>query len=256
MTISVLDVYNFIDEIAPFETALDFDNTGILVGDKNAVVNKIGVCLDITERVISDAIHTNCNLIISHHPIIFSPLKSVTSDNIAYKLISNNISAICAHTNLDAAAGGVNDCLSDLLGLSDIIEVADPKYENAPPIARLGVLPKAMEPDEFAAYVKEKLDCPDVRFCTNGKTIQKVGVCGGASSEMLETIFHSNADAFVTSEVKHHEWLIANNLDFTVIDAGHFSTEYVVVAPLSKMIKDRFNLTTLTFTQHPPYKTK
>lgn len=253
MPVLVSDVYNFINEIAPFNKALEYDNTGLLVGDLNSNVNKIGVCLDITGQVVEQAITLNCNLIISHHPIIFTPLKSLLSDSIVYKLAENNISAICAHTNLDSAKDGVNDCLCNALEIRVTESIADPKYENYPPIARLGTLAKEMNPQEFAAFVKEKLNCPDVRFCSKGKSIKKVAVCGGASSELLSEVYQKGADAFITSEVKHHEWLIANNLDLTVIDAGHFSTEYVVVDSLCQKIKDKFNINCFSFIQTAPY---
>lgn len=118
------DIYNFINSFAPFNTAEDFDNVGLLVGDKKATITKALVCLDCTEEVIAEAIKIGANLIISHHPIIFSPLKKVLSDSIVYKLIQNSISVISAHTNLDIAPMGVADNLACKMELKNIKQFA------------------------------------------------------------------------------------------------------------------------------------
>ena len=118
------DVYNFINSFAPFNTAEDFDNVGLLVGDKKATISKALVCLDCTEEVIAEAITIGANLIISHHPIIFSPLKKVLSDSIVYKLIQNSISVISAHTNLDIAPMGVADNLAEKMELENTQQFA------------------------------------------------------------------------------------------------------------------------------------
>ena len=117
----VKDIYDFIDKIAPFDTKMDFDNVGILIGDKNALVKKCIVTLDISSKVIDEAIQKDANLIVSHHPIIFNPLKNLMCDSLPYLLVANNINVICAHTNLDIADKvGVNICLGNILKLKNI----------------------------------------------------------------------------------------------------------------------------------------
>ena len=108
---TIKDIYNFIDSFAPFNTQEEWDNSGLLVGDKNAKVTKILFALDVTSDVIEQAKNVGANLIITHHPVIFKAISNVLSDSLMYKLISNNISIICAHTNYDKAVDGVNDIL-------------------------------------------------------------------------------------------------------------------------------------------------
>ena len=122
---TVKNIYDFIDSIAPFETQCEWDNSGLLVGDSCREVSKIGVVLDITTEAIKYAAENGINLIVSHHPVIFRGIKTVTADDPTYMLIKNGISAICAHTSLDIAKGGVNDALADTLGFKNAEPLSD-----------------------------------------------------------------------------------------------------------------------------------
>ena len=113
----VRDIFSFLDTLAPFSYAMDFDNSGLLAGDPKQPVRRILVALDCTEAVVGKARETGADLIVTHHPVIFDPLKTVTAGSIVHQLISAGISIICAHTNLDLARGGVNDHLARQLGL-------------------------------------------------------------------------------------------------------------------------------------------
>ncbi|MDR1565072.1 MAG: Nif3-like dinuclear metal center hexameric protein [Oscillospiraceae bacterium] len=126
----IKQINDYINKIAPYNTQMSFDNAGFLAGDINAECNTALVCLDITPRVIKEAVELGAELIVSHHPIIFSPLKSVTAGSIAYLLIKNNLAAICAHTNLDMASGGVNDALAEAIGLQNIRPII-PEHEQS-----------------------------------------------------------------------------------------------------------------------------
>lgn len=129
--VKVNDIYKFIDSFAPFATSMDFDNCGLLVGNNNANVDNVLVSLDITNRVVEEAINLGANLIISHHPVIFKPMKNVMHDSVVYNLIKNDISAICAHTNLDMAEDtGVNTCLANALELKNLRPLSIYKSEN------------------------------------------------------------------------------------------------------------------------------
>ena len=159
---TVQDIYNAVDEAAAFSTQMDFDNAGLLVGDPKANVTSALVALDVTDAVIDEALSRGSNLIVTHHPVIFHAIKKVTSDMLVYRLIRENISVICAHTNLDLACGGVNDILAQKLDLQDIALVPP---EN---LLRVGKLSRGMTPPEFAYYVKQKLDLPALRYCDGG----------------------------------------------------------------------------------------
>ena len=121
----VYDIYDFLDEKYDFSSALEYDNVGLLVGDGRDKVTGVLVCLDCTDEAITEAVKQGANLIVTHHPVIFDPLKSVTEQSLVYRLIKIGISVISAHTNLDQADGGVNDALAEAVGLSDVEKIAD-----------------------------------------------------------------------------------------------------------------------------------
>lgn len=254
MSVTVSDIYRLIDKIAPFNNKFSFDNVGILVGDGNALVKRIAVCLDITKEVVKKAIENDCDLIVSHHPVIFEKLSSVTADSVAYMLVKNGISAICAHTNLDVATGGVNDRLALALGLEEPEGLIDSEYPENLPIAKIGTV-STYEPLEFAQFVKEQLGSPDVRFSIGSGKINRVCVYGGAGNSFILQAKANGADAFVTSEIKHHQWLLAKELGLTVIDAGHFATENVIVKPLALLLKDKLDCEVKIISQTAPYST-
>lgn len=231
-------IFEYLDKIAPFSTAMEFDNAGFLVGDQNAEVKKVLVTLDITRETVKQARQWGAQLIVSHHPVIFHPMKRLYSDSVPYLLAEAGIGAICAHTNLDMAPGGVNDCLADALELSDRQGIA---YSGETPCCIMGVLKKPMGPRTFAAFVKEKLSCRGIRFVEGNRPVEKVALCSGAGGEFVFDALKNGADAFVTGEIKHHEILAAGQEKLTLVDAGHFKTEIVAMEPLRKKLSSAFS---------------
>lgn len=230
------EIFSFINQIAPFDTQLEFDNAGFLVGDlKDEFMGGI-VTLDVTDSAIEKAISKGANLIISHHPVIFDPLKNVLSDSIVFKLIKNGISVISAHTNLDMANGGINDVLSNLIGLEHITPIL-PEGDGVF-AARLGTLKTALTADEFAVHLKEKLGCY-IKYSGNGK-IKTVAVCSGAGGSLLDGVLGHAADAFVTADVKHNMFLDAHRYGIALYDCGHFNTEDIIVKPLCEQLNRNF----------------
>ena len=248
MAVTMQQVYERLNEWAPFETQMDFDNAGLLVGRRNRPVTRILIALDITREVILEASQQGCQLIVSHHPVIFHPVKSVTDgDPVGEKLLllaEQGIGAICAHTNLDAAQGGVNDCLARALGLTSVEQLhQDGVDEQGRPygIGRVGLAHQCgMTAKEYAAYVKEQLGAASVRFADGGKPVHKVAVGGGSCGSMLLDALEKGCDTFVTADVKYDQYLEAKALGLTLMDAGHFPTEHVVVPPLAQFLKDSF----------------
>lgn len=231
----VCEILRFLDSVSPFETALSFDNVGLLVGNEQDEVSGILVTLDCFDEVIDRAEDLGANLIITHHPIIFSPLKAVTDESLVYRLISKKISVISVHTNLDIAEGGVNDALCTALGLYDVeTVVAEDGF-----LLRMGELDEAEDPYGFARHVKETLG-GGVKFVAGDRDILKVMVCGGSGSDYLFDAFKNGADALVTSDVKHHLFIEAGKLGISLYDAGHFNTEDVVIAPLCRDLSAAF----------------
>ena len=231
----VKDILDFLEITAPCSTALEFDNVGLLVGDKDSEVEGVLVSLDCFDEVIDRAEDLGANLIITHHPIIFSPLKSVTANDLVYKLINKGISVISMHTNLDIANGGVNDALCSALGLYDIdvVEASDGF------LLRFGQLDKPEDPYSFARHIKEKLG-GNVKFVAGDHDINSVAVCSGSGGDYIFDAVKFGADALVTADIKHHIFIEAGRMGISVFDAGHFNTEDVIVAPLCKVLSNKF----------------
>lgn len=333
-------IYGKLNSLAPFATQESWDNSGLLVGDPGAEVKTALVVLDITAEAVREAREIGAELIISHHPVIFRPLKKVESGSVVWELAQAGISAICAHTNLDKARGGVNDCLAAALGLEHVTNyavegrekhyklavfvpvshaeavrhamigagagtiggytgctfsvegtgrfvpgegtnpwlgqpgqeeaAAEVRLETVVPagkldavltamrqahpyevpafdvvesvregqeiaIGRIGELPEPLSPQEFARLCADRLNA-GVRWNRKGRTIRKVAVLGGAGGDYLQSAAAAGADALVTGEAKHHEYLEAVRMGITLLDATHYATEQVVLRPLAEYL--------------------
>ena len=218
---TVLQIYEAIDRLAPFSLSMDFDNTGILVGDRQKKVGRALLALDCTKEVLRQAKELGAQLIITHHPIIFHPIKRVNEDSLVYHLLRSDIAVISAHTNLDIAQGGVNDLLAKRIGLSDCRGLQPMDAQGTFFLGRVGSLPEGMEPQQFAQYLKQRLGAPSVKFAAADRTVKTVALCGGA-------------------EVKQHEYLAAAAAGISIFDAGHFDTEDVVIEPLWEYLTKQF----------------
>lgn len=246
----VQKVFDLLNTLAPFDTQMGFDNAGMLIGSKTKEVHKIGVVLDVTFDAVMYAQEQGIDLIISHHPVIFSGLKSVEEESVVYSLIQKNIAVISAHTNLDAAENGVNQVLAQTLGLQGITPLGLPG-ESTPPMGRVGVLSTPLSCEEFACLVKEKL-ATRVKFVNTKNTITKVAVCGGAGEDFILPALKVGAQALVTADVKHHNLLLAQSLGLMVMDAGHFETEQVVVPALAEQLQTKVEVPVVVIPQTAP----
>ena len=234
---SVGEIYNYINEIAPFDTALSFDNVGLLIGNRNISVSRVMLALDIIKPVCDEAKNLGANLIISHHPVIFKPLKNISFDSVITTLIKNDISAICAHTNLDIAEKGVNFQLAEKLGLSELSNLT---FEENHPIGLIGYLATEMGAKSFAELVKKNLDCKGVRYTAVNDKVKKVAVCSGSGGSFVESAYEKSADAFVVGEIKHSDILKANEMGLNIVDTGHYKSENVIIEPLKNMLSEKF----------------
>ena len=231
----IKEILDFLNGIAPMETAEHYDNVGLLVGNPEDAVKGILVSLDCFDEVIDRAEDLGANLIVTHHPIIFNPLKTVLNDSLIYKLISKNISVISMHTNLDIAEGGVNDVLCEAIGLYDVRTVA--AHDGF--LLRVGELDGAEDPYSFARHLKEVLG-GTVKYVVGNRDIKTVMVCSGSGSGVTFDAIAQGVDAFVTAEVKHSHFIAAAGAGLSLFDAGHFNTENVIVASLSRDISGAF----------------
>ncbi len=230
----VQDIYNYIDSFAPFETAMNFDNVGLLVGNPLVEVKKVIVTLDVTSKVIYEAVQKNAQLIISHHPVIFNPIKSLLSDSIPYLAAQKNITIISAHTNLDTARGGVNDTLAEKIGVQP-----DEYFDSD--CALIGNLLFESSSEEFALNIKEALECKGLRFTKRNEKIKKVVVSCGAGGSNIFLAKRLNADALVTGEIKHHEIIFANENNISVFDLGHYQSEDIITEKLAVKLSMHFS---------------
>lgn len=224
----VKDFYGYLNSIAPFETQEDWDNSGMLVGDMDAEVKKVAVVLDITHEEIKKAKAIGADLIISHHPVIFNPIKSVTRGSVPYELVASSINALCCHTPLDIADGGTNDSLAKLLGI-EVTRTEDP-------ILRLGTV-EPTTAENLAGKIAKTLNTK-VRYADAGRKIEKIAICTGAGCSLIEAA--GKIDAFITGDASHHNFLDCIQAGITLIAAGHYETEIVVVPVLVKKLQAQF----------------
>lgn len=233
--ITVNNILDFLSGKYPLDTACDFDNVGLLVGDGNTAVTKAVVCLDCDINAVNKAKEIGANLIITHHPVIFNGLKCVTKGTVVYELVKNDISVISMHTNLDIAVGGVTERLCEALGLANV----------KPFIAHDGFTIREAEcdihnADVFAERIKNAL-CGAVKYADSGREIHRVLVCSGSGGEFWQDALDSGFDALISADIKHNVFIDAINHGITVFDAGHYTSENVIVKPLCRELSDAFS---------------
>ena len=243
---TVGDILSYLETLAPRSMKMDWDNVGLLCGGKSRPVTKVLVALDPFEGVCKEAVQWGAELILTHHPLIFSPLKSVTDETSIGRavqlLCANSISAINAHTNLDCAPGGVNDCLARTLGLSDVQVIAPSGVDELGRpwgLLRQGTV-EAQPLSDFLPKVKSALNCEGLRYVNGGKPVHRVAVGGGACASELMDAVSAGCDTFVTADVKYNQFWDAKDLGLNLIDAGHFPTENPVTALLAEKIAAQF----------------
>lgn len=235
---TVSEIEQALFELAPRECAQDWDNVGFLVGRRDREVRKVLVAMDITEDVIDEAVRWGADLIVTHHPVIFHGQKSVTdrdvTGNRVLRLLEGGLSAICMHTNLDCAEGGVNDILAQILG------VQNPERFTNEGVGRCGWLAGPMALPEFVRLVSRALGCNGVRYADAGKPVHRVAVGGGACGEFEDAAIYAGCDTFVTSDLSYHQFVDARAKGINLIDAGHFPTENLICGEVAGYLAGRF----------------
>ena len=232
MMIEIDNIIEHLEKFAPLELAQSWDNSGWQINLGNKYTKKILLCLSLTPKIFTQAIENGCDLIVSHHPLIFSPVKNIEYNTITQKLlvdcIRNNIQVYCAHTNLDSTEGGVNDVLCEKLGLTPI--------ETIQNFVKIAQLPEKMSLDSFILKLKISLNASKIKIINpnNIQEISRIALCAGSGGDFINAI--DNVDLFITGDIKYHTALEVQNM--IVIDAGHFETEKIILQTLKNLLQE------------------
>ena len=227
------DVMNVIEKEYPLNYALSWDNVGLLVGRDDKEVKKIYIALDATDKVIDEAVKNGADMLITHHPMIFSPIKKIHNLDFVggriLKLIQNDISYYAMHTNYDVL--GMAELSGKIMDLQNG-EVLDVTYTdeegNLEGIGRIGNLEKDMTLEECCVYVKHRLELGSLKvFGDMQKKVHRLAISPGSGKSSIAVALEKGADVLVTGDIGHHDGIDAVEQGLAVIDAGHYGTEYI-----------------------------
>lgn len=267
MPLKVNDLINIMEKYAPVKFMESYDNVGLMVGDRECEVTKILIALDCTLKVIDEAIAKGCNLIITHHPLLFRKPKNITTDTLhgkkLIKLINNNINVYSSHTNLDSVPNGINEIIMKLLGFneSEIIETSCEAFEAG--LGRIGILEEAKSLEELIKQVKNSLNVGTIRYCGDeNKMLRKIAVINGSGQDYISKAIAKGAECIITGDTTYHYISDYNEEGISIIDAGHFDTEWPAMKIVSENIEKEIkflglnNMVLLSEFTVNPYKFK
>lgn len=267
MYLNVKNIENIIEEYAPLYLKESYDNVGLMVGDSKASVNKILVALDCTLDVIEEAKKKDCNLIVTHHPLLFKKPSSITTDTLLGKkiieLIKNDLNLYSSHTNLDSTENGFNQIVAELLNLHDL-KILDPSnYNDNAGIGRIGYLKQGVALDKLCEFVKEVFNISILRYSgEDSLKIKKVAIINGSGQDYFNKAKALGADCIITGDTTYHYVSDLMEEKIAVIDAGHFHTEWPALQCFYKWLKNRIeemgfkNDVLLAENNFSPYKYK
>lgn len=226
-----------IEAMAPLATQQSWDNCGFSVGTPDAEVKRVLVALDCTERVMDEAIDARCDIIITHHPLIFGGLKSVTPQTsvgrIVMKAIKHEVSVYSAHTNMDIADGGVSAIMAEKLELQSV----EPLQKEG--FGLVGNLPEPMDAERMLALVKERFNVDHIRHSEVIKQpVSRVAVCGGSGKSFIRDAMEASAQLYITGDISYHEFYCESG--FMVMDIGHYASEYDIVGFMAEVLCKKF----------------
>jgi len=233
---TVQQIADYLEGRVPSSLAMSFDNVGLLCAFPDREVSKVLLALDATQAVIQEAALLGAELVITHHPVIFTPMKRLLSTDPdgrrLMEAIKHDISILSLHTNLDIVDGGVNTTLAALLGLTEL-EPLD--------IGRMGCLSEAVQMSSFLAHCQKTLSVSGMRYLDSGCPVHRVAVCGGSGGDLVSAAAAAGCDTLVTGEIRHHQWLEGRELGLNLIEADHYCTEAIVLPVLAKMVSEGFS---------------
>jgi dinuclear metal center YbgI/SA1388 family protein len=240
---TVNDILQLLLAWAPRHLAWERDNIGLLLGAAETPVHRVLVCLDVTPETVREAQQRHADLIVAHHPLIFHPLRTIRTDDVAGRmlvdLLGAGISVIAMHTNADAAEQGLNVALAARLGLENVHPLEAPRDADARTgLGAVGRLAAPMSHEAFLQHVRTALGCESVRFSNVDapRRIATVAVCGGSGSGLISDAIRAGADAYVTADLTYHAFQDHRHA-LLLVDAGHYETEAVFVARCAEVLE-------------------
>lgn len=238
------EIMQVIEAAYPREAALDFDNVGLLAGRAEKEVDRVYIALDATDAVIDRAAEAGADMLITHHPLIFSPLKKITDEDFisrrVVKLIQNDISYYAMHTNYDVL--GMAKLSEKILGIRDteVLDVTMEKEGKPEGIGRVGKLEKPMTLEECCVYVKHKLNLGSLKvFGDMSAEVSRLAISPGSGKTAVPAALAKGADVLVTGDIGHHDGLDAVEQGLAIIDAGHYGTEYIFIDDMKRFLEEK-----------------
>lgn len=240
---NVKDLVDYIHINMELNNQEKWDNSGLQIGCDTNTVTGVLLTMDVTNNSVDEAIKNNTNIIISHHPFFFSTIKDIDTNSIRgkiiEKIIKNNINVYSFHTSLDLAFNGVTQAIASKLEINDVFNLVD-IYSIGDKKVGYGGIGKIRQKSivEFSHFVKEKLGCEYVKLYTTdcNKIVDKIAFCGGSGADFIESAIEKNVDVYVTSDIRYHEVQYAFENNLSIIDAGHYYTEHVVLYKLKDVL--------------------
>ncbi|MGG7176505.1 Nif3-like dinuclear metal center hexameric protein [Clostridium paraputrificum] len=246
MSIKVKDIIKEMEVLAPPFLKEDFDNVGLMVGERGKDVKKVLLALDCTKDVIEEGKNNGVDMIITHHPLIFrKPSKIVREDLQGWKiieLIKNDISLYSSHTNLDSAKDGINQEIVKLLGFSNSRIIEPSKvigYEKAG-LGRIVKLDEYVSVESIINLIKEKLGINNLRAVIAAEKVSKIAIINGSGQDFFSKAVRMGADCIITGDTSYHFASDYKEMGITILDPGHFPTEWIVFLEVMKRIEDKF----------------
>lgn len=249
-TATVADFIRVMESVAPSRLAEHWDNPGLQIGNPARAVHAVWVALDPTVPVVSAAVRNNVDLLITHHPLLIRPVSSIHLQTpfgrVVRHAVAHELAVFSAHTNLDAVSAGINDMLAQKLLLRDVaplVAAGQPQESSsrieAHGMGRIGNLQEEMALDDFAGWIKDRMNLEGIRVVGDGGVrVRRVAVCCGSGSGVLEHFFSSDAQVFVSGDLKYHDARNAEAVNRALIDIGHFASERIMIDALCATLQE------------------
>ena len=253
------DIINFLEEKYPKSNAEDWDNVGLLVGNNKKEIKKVQLSIDATENAINYATDNDIDMIITHHPLIFKPLKSIVMSEVLgrkiIKLIENRINLYSMHTNLDSSKDGLNDYILELLEVKKYKIIDMNEKDETAGIGRIYSLEERVSISQYADFIKEKMKIKNVRIISSDikSEVKKIALINGSGMSYWRKIKSLGADLFVTGDISYHDALDAKESGLHLIDIGHFESENCFSELLKRNLKE-MGLEVVVFNDGPVFE--